>query len=109
MTERNELLEHAVDSIMRGMSEAFDRVWSRPDASALVAGFLDDRIVFQIDRGGVTIAARPLMPSRSRSSGSACASMASSGMASTRPAPNTGMGMRRATTLISGGSTGWQT
>ena len=55
---RNELLAHAVDSIMRGMSEAFERVWQRPDAPALVAGFLDDRVAFQIDRGGITIAAR---------------------------------------------------
>jgi hypothetical protein len=56
---RNELLARAVDSIMRGMSDAFDRVWQRPDAAALVAAFLGDRVVFQIDRLGVTIAERP--------------------------------------------------
>ena len=56
---RNELLARAVDSIMRGMSDAFDLVWQRPDAAALVAGFLGDRVVFQIDRAGVTIAERP--------------------------------------------------
>ena len=53
-------------------------------------------------------AARPLMPSRSRSNGSSSASSVSSGIASTNPAPNSGIGMRRAITLTSGGITAWQ-
>jgi hypothetical protein len=55
----------------------------------------------------VMIAARPLMPSRSRSSLSSSASSASSGIASTRPAPNNGIGTRRAITFASGGMIGW--
>src|SRR6185503_15659648 len=40
-------------------------------------------------------AARPDTPSRSRSDGSSSASMVSSGIASTRPAPKSGIGLRR--------------
>ena len=57
----------------------------------------------------MTTEARPALPSRLRSSGSASASSVSSGIASIRPAPKSGIGTRRATTLASGGSTGWQT
>ena len=53
-------------------------------------------------------AARPDTPSRSRSNGSSSATIVSSGIASTRPAPNSGIGTRRANTLASGGTIGWQ-
>ena len=49
----------------------------------------------------MTMAARPLTPSRSRSSGSASARSVSSAIASTRPAPNSGIGTRRTMTLAS--------
>jgi hypothetical protein len=53
-------------------------------------------------------AARPDTPSRSRSVGSSRATMVSSGMASTRPAPKSGIGTRRANTLASAGTMAWQ-
>ena len=53
------------------------------------------------------IAARPLMPSRSRSPASSSASSTSSGIASTRPAPNSGIGTRREITFASGNGAGW--
>jgi hypothetical protein len=55
----NPLVLEAVESITKGMAQAFDQVWSRPDAPRLVELFLSDRLVFQIDRQGVTIAERP--------------------------------------------------
>jgi hypothetical protein len=55
-----------------------------------------------------TRAARPLIPSALRSSGSSSARIVSSAMASTSPAPKTGIGTRRAMMLASGGITGWQ-
>ena len=48
------------------------------------------------------------MPSALRSSGSSSARIVSSSIASTRPAPKVGIGMRRAMMLASAGSTGWQ-
>ena len=49
-----------------------------------------------------------MTPLPSRSKGSSSASSVSSAIASTRPAPNTGIGARRATTFTSAGMTGWQ-
>ena len=56
---RQELFSRAVDSIMVGVSEAFDTIWQRPDALAIVAAFLEDKLAFQIDHRGITIAVRP--------------------------------------------------
>ena len=53
------------------------------------------------------IAARPLTPSPLRSNGSSRSRRVSSGMASTSPAPNTGIGTRRANTFASTGTMGW--
>lgn len=53
--EMNELLVRAVESITKGMAEAFDVVWSRPDAALLVEQFLAGALVFRVDRHGVTI------------------------------------------------------
>lgn len=54
----NDLMAKAVDSIMFGMSEAFSQIWTRPDAARIIEGFLDNRVVFQVDRLGITIAER---------------------------------------------------
>ena len=51
------------------------------------------------------MAARPLTPSRFRSTGSSSASSDSSGIASTSPAPKSGMGTRRAKMVASAGIT----
>ena len=51
----------------------------------------------------ITRAARPLMPSRLRSEGSSSARSCSSLIASTRPAPKSGIGIRRAKTVASSG------
>ena len=56
----------------------------------------------------VMTAARPLMPSLSRSSGSSRDRNVSSGMASINPAPNSGTGIRREMTFASAGILGWQ-
>ena len=66
------------------------------------------RAVCPVADDRVTSAARPLMPSPLRSSGSSSASSVSSGMASTSPAPKSGIGTRRAMTFASAGIDGWQ-
>ena len=54
-TPINPLLHDAVEAITRGMSEAFEQVWSRPDAAQLAEGFLDGHITFAVDRQGISI------------------------------------------------------
>ena len=53
----NPLLHDAVTAITQGMAEAFEQVWSRPDADQLIEGFLEGNITFYLDRQGVTILA----------------------------------------------------
>jgi hypothetical protein len=65
------------------------------DASLAAADVNDD--------GGAS-----LTPSRLRSPGSSRASSVSSGIASTRPAPKSGIGARLAITSTSSGIVGWQ-
>jgi hypothetical protein len=52
------LLRPAVEAVIKAMAEAFDEVWTRPDAPQLMAGFLDGTVVFQLDRSGVLILQR---------------------------------------------------
>jgi hypothetical protein len=54
------------------------------------------------------IAARPVMPSRSRSTGSSSAISVSSAIASISPAPNSGIEVRRAMIVASAGICDWQ-
>jgi hypothetical protein len=56
---RDELLARAVDSIMHEVSDAFDTIWARPDAMVIATAFIGERLVFQIDHRGITIAMRP--------------------------------------------------
>jgi hypothetical protein len=49
------LLQPVVEAFVVQMAAAFDQVWTRPDAVALAEGFLDGRVVFQVDRSGVLI------------------------------------------------------
>jgi hypothetical protein len=51
----NPLLRPIVEAVTVAMASAFDEVWTRPDAAALAEGFLDGRVVFQLDRSGVLI------------------------------------------------------
>jgi hypothetical protein len=51
----NPLLRDAVEAVIKAMAGAFDTVWTRPDAAALMERFLDGRLVFQVDRSGVLI------------------------------------------------------
>jgi hypothetical protein len=49
------LLRPAVEATIVAMAGAFDEIWTRPDAVALMEAFLDGRLVFQIDRTGILI------------------------------------------------------
>lgn len=53
--QRNELMLAAADSIMRAVSGAFDQVFARPDAAAVVEGFLAGRVTFHIRRDGLEV------------------------------------------------------
>ena len=54
----NPLLRTAVESVTRAMAEAFDELWTKPDAPRVMEGFLADRISFVIRRGGVLVVER---------------------------------------------------
>jgi hypothetical protein len=58
-SELNPLMIQAVESVTAEMARAFDVIWSRPDAPALMEQFLAGRVAFTVDRGGVNILARP--------------------------------------------------
>jgi hypothetical protein len=49
------VLRPLVEAVTKAMAEAFDEVWTRPDAPALMEAFLDGRCLFQVDRHGVLI------------------------------------------------------
>jgi hypothetical protein len=54
----NPLLATAIVSVMGEFDRAFAELWSRPDGPAVMEGFLSGRIVFQLERRGLTIAER---------------------------------------------------
>ncbi len=54
MAEVNPLLLPAVETVTAEMARAFDVIWSKPGAAAVMEGFLAGRVAFQIDVGGVT-------------------------------------------------------
>jgi hypothetical protein len=47
-----------IDAIMRQVSAALDEMWARPDAPAIVSGFIAHRVVFVVDATGITFAER---------------------------------------------------
>ena len=55
MSERNPLVDAAVEVVMRAVGATFDKLWSRDDAQETVEAFLDRRVSFLIGRDGLTI------------------------------------------------------
>jgi hypothetical protein len=58
LEEINPLLRPAVEAIIVAMAGAFDDIFTRPDAPAIVEAFLDDRLEFHVARDGVLIVER---------------------------------------------------
>ena len=54
----NPLLTTAIASVMDAFDRAFAELWSRPDAPAVMEGFLSGRIAFHLERDGLLIAER---------------------------------------------------
>ncbi|TGB13296.1 hypothetical protein [Streptomyces sp. MZ04] len=55
MDEINPLIRDAVERITIGMAEAFDIIWSRPDAAQIIENFLDGSGAFLVERDGITV------------------------------------------------------
>lgn len=53
------ILAHAVEAIMRGMSDSLDQIWLRPDASQTVEGFLAGRVIFVVSRDEIAVRELP--------------------------------------------------
>jgi hypothetical protein len=46
------------DAIMRQVTAALEQMWARPDAPAIVRGFIANEVVFMLDATGITFAER---------------------------------------------------
>lgn len=56
-SEINPLLRHAAERLAIGWSEAFEELFSRPDAAETIEAYLDDRLHFLLTRNGLLVLA----------------------------------------------------
>ena len=56
-SEPSGVLQAAVEAVTVAMAQAFDEVWSRPNAPQTMAAFLDGTVRFVISRDGLVVLA----------------------------------------------------